>query len=70
MEQLTKQQVQKLIRDRVEELGSQLAVAEAAGVSAAYISDILNDKREPGPTVLTWLGLEAQTVYTEAEATG
>jgi transcriptional regulator with XRE-family HTH domain len=68
MEQLTKQQVQKLIRDRAEQLGSQLAVAEAAGVSAAYISDILNDKREPGPTVLTWLGLSARTVYVEETA--
>lgn len=34
------------------------------GISAAYLSDVLNDKREPGPKILDALGLERETRVT------
>lgn len=38
--------------------------ASSIGCSAAYISDIYNDRREPGPKILDELGLEKQIVTT------
>lgn len=37
------------------------ALAEELRLSKAYISDIFNGRRAPGPSVLKQLGLESQT---------
>jgi transcriptional regulator with XRE-family HTH domain len=50
-----------LVRTR----GSQKAAAEALGVSAAYLSDVLRGKREPGPKVLRYFGVRRVTHYDE-----
>jgi transcriptional regulator with XRE-family HTH domain len=50
------------IRDRLKRCvtaaGSQRALADKIGVSAPYLSDVLNGNRNPGPKVLAYLGLE------------
>lgn len=46
-------------------LGSQRAWAAKHGVSAAYVSDVLMGRKEPGPAILEPLGLIAETVYRE-----
>jgi hypothetical protein len=46
-----------LLAKRCEEAGSQKAFAEANGVSAQYVSDVLKQKREPGEAILKALGL-------------
>lgn len=42
---------------------SQTAWAKKHGVSAAYVSDVLAGRREPGKLILDALGLERVTSY-------
>ena len=51
------------IRRMCEQQRSQAAVAVYFGVSQAYISDILCGKRQPGPAILTKLGLTRRVSY-------
>jgi hypothetical protein len=39
--------------------------AKTIGCSAAYLSDVYSDKREPGPKLLDHLDLECQTTVTK-----
>ena len=41
-----------------EQDGSMRALAREIGVSVAYLSDVYKKRRTPGPTILTYLGLE------------
>lgn len=59
--------VQRKLRRACSYAGSQKRVAEIAGVSPQYISDVLNGKREPGQAILTYLGLERVISYREVE---
>ncbi len=43
--------------------GSQKAFAERAGVSGAYVNDVLQRRREPGGAITQALGLERITAY-------
>jgi len=52
----------EILRERCAK-ASQVAVARELGVSPAYISDILQLRREPGPKVLDALGLEREVRY-------
>lgn len=54
----------KKIEQVVAEHGSQTAAARVLGVSTAYLSDILNGRRDPGKKVLDKLGLESSVIYT------
>lgn len=51
----------------VAKYGTQAAAADALGVSPAYLSDLMQGKREPGPKVLHALGLEKVTTYRKAK---
>jgi transcriptional regulator with XRE-family HTH domain len=51
------------LRGQVQVYGSQRALAHYCGVSAAYISDILNGRREPGESVLRALGFRKVVRY-------
>lgn len=57
-----------LIRSACREAGGQAAWAAANGMSAAYVSDVLNSRREPGPKVLAALGLRKIVRYVPARA--
>lgn len=48
---------------RFEIRGSQAEWAKANGLSAAYVNDILNGRRSPGPKLLSILGLEKTVTY-------
>lgn len=43
--------------------GSRRALAGSLGVSASYLGDVMNEKREPGPAILAALKLEREIVY-------
>lgn len=45
--------------------GGQAAWAARHGISAAYVSDVLNANREPGPLVLNALGLKRVVKFAE-----
>jgi DNA-binding transcriptional regulator YdaS (Cro superfamily) len=42
---------------------SQAAWARKHGVSPAYVSDVINGRREPGPAILDALGIERVVTY-------
>lgn len=41
----------------------QLSLARKLGISAQYLNDILHGRREPGESVLEYLGLEKIVIY-------
>jgi hypothetical protein len=47
------------------EAGNQRAWAQRHGISATYLSDVLNARTEPGPTMLAALGLVRVVRYVE-----
>jgi hypothetical protein len=53
-------EVLNLLRDSCRQAGSQRKWASRHGVSAAYVSDVLAQAREPGPAILQALGIEKQ----------
>ena len=48
--------------------GGQAAWSERHGISPAYVSDVLNSRREPGPKILAALGLRKVVRYVPAKA--
>jgi transcriptional regulator with XRE-family HTH domain len=60
-------QVLGLLRNDVERLGSQKALAEAIGIGAPYLSDVLKGNRDPGPSILKFYGLREESVYVPDE---
>ena len=45
----------------------QKRLAGRMGISAAYLSDVINAKRAPGEKVLDWLGMEKVVRYIRCE---
>lgn len=54
---MNESQVLELIKQRANEAGSQKALAETLGVSAPYLSDVINGRREPSENLLSRLGI-------------
>ena len=63
MKPLSKADLVKMLLQRAKRAGSQQALAEALGVTPAYLSDVLGGRREPGPKILAALGLRRRVVY-------
>jgi hypothetical protein len=57
---MTQQQVIKTIRNCIEATGSLREQARLWGISAAYLSDVMNGRRYPGKKILSKIGLEAK----------
>lgn len=55
--------IQKL-RAACRRAGGQARWAMEHGISPAYVSDVLGGRRDPGPKILTPLGLVVTTSYT------
>lgn len=60
-------QIVNLLKADAERLGSQKALAEAIGIGAPYLSDVLRGNREPGPSILKFYGLREETVFVPAD---
>lgn len=60
---MTENSVIDLIWKRCEAAGSQKAWAREAGVSAAYVGDVLRGRRAPGDSILVALGIERVVSY-------
>ncbi len=58
--------IRKLLQAMIVRAGSQRAVAKSLGISDAYLSDILRERRAPGGKVLRALGLTRQPHRHEA----
>lgn len=55
---MTEAEVVELVRVGAAKAGSLREYARQTGVTASYISDLLNGRRAPGPKILGPLGLE------------
>jgi hypothetical protein len=60
---LTADDVRALLRKEVDREGGQRAWARKHWVSAMYVSYVLNEKKEPGDSILKALGLERVVSY-------
>ena len=60
---MTADDVRKILQRSCDRVGSQTAWAVSAGVSLAYVCDVLAGRREPGESILKPLGLERVTIY-------
>jgi hypothetical protein len=61
--QLTQTEVVALLRQRCQQVGSQKNFADANSISAQYVTDVLNRRREPGGAILDALGLRKVVSY-------
>lgn len=65
---LTRVELFALLRKSCSDAGGQSAWAEMHGVSASYLSDVVNSRREPGDKILAGLGLRKVVRYVPAKA--
>jgi hypothetical protein len=56
------------LKKRIDEAGSQKAVAEEMGISPSHLSDVLAGKRNLGEELLEQLGYEKVIVHVKAHA--
>jgi transcriptional regulator with XRE-family HTH domain len=59
--------VREELRLLADSMSTHKALADKMGISPAYLHDVLAGRREPGPKVLSFLGLKRVVVYVEAE---
>ncbi len=63
MQTISRAKVVEIIRRATFKAGSQKAFAAKAGLSPAYVNDVLQHRREPADAILDAVGLERDTVY-------
>ena len=63
MEMEDVQFIRGLLWRAVEGAGSRTALAARCGISAQYIADVMNGRRDPGKKVLAALGYERVVLY-------
>jgi hypothetical protein len=63
--QLTAAQIRSLLKERISALEGhrQQTLAAEIGVSRSFLSDVLNERREPTGKVLEYLGFERVVTY-------
>ena len=64
---MTLHEVREILRERCDECGSQALWGIRNNISPGYISDVLNERREPGPAFLTALGMRKIVTYVREE---
>ena len=65
---LTEDDVRHLLSLACKKLGSQKAFAQTHGLSSAYMSDIINGKRNPSKEICKILGITRSIVYSMSAA--
>lgn len=56
------------LRKACDDAGSQLAWAEANGLSPSFVSDVLKERRDPSDRLSEALGFERVTMYRKRKA--
>lgn len=64
---LTHADVREEVRFLADSMSTRKAFADKVGISSAYLCDIIQGRREPGPKVLQFLRLEKVIVYHDKE---
>lgn len=65
---MTADDVRGMLRRACKDAGSQLAWADLHNISPAYVSDVLNERRDPGETICKALGIEPEMNYRKAKS--
>lgn len=65
---MTKESVIELLYRKQKAAGDRYRLANALGVPSGILSDVMNGRRDPGPTLLDALGLERVVTYRKAAA--
>ena len=60
---MTVEDVRRILSEACRKAGSQVAWAQAHGVSAPYVNDVLRGNREPGNKILDALELDKVVTY-------
>lgn len=60
---MTSDDVRKILKAECDDCGSQVVWATKHSLSPSYTSDVLNGRREPGPALLSALGLRKIVMY-------
>lgn len=68
MKMFTEAEVVRQLKRAARELGSQVALAEAAGVSPQFLTDVLKRRRSPSGPLLAYLKLKKCNAMYEPEA--
>ena len=63
---MTRDELIELLQRKVQRAGTQAALAKELGITAAYLGDVLNGKRKPGPTLLNAIGFRRVITYVKA----
>lgn len=66
---MTKEEIREQFRQIVKDAGGAAAWARAHHVTRQYVSDVLNDTREPGSLILATVGAIKETTYRPAPRT-
>ena len=61
----TSDYVVEALRLACQRAGSQTNFAKEAGVSVAYVNDVLQGRREPGKSICEALGFERRVTYVQ-----
>lgn len=62
---MTAAEVREILRQKAAAHGSARKAARAAHVDYCHFLDVLNGRRNPGPHVLRWVGLQRVFMYEE-----
>jgi transcriptional regulator with XRE-family HTH domain len=60
----TNKDIIKRLKQLSQEAGSQAALAAKIGISTPYLSDVINGRRDPGPAIRQFLGIQKVVGYT------
>lgn len=55
--------IKEILQGFVRIEGNQTKAAQKLGITSSYLSDVLNGKRSPGPSILSKIGLDSVVVY-------
>lgn len=58
MKELTREDIIQLMRALADERGSQTAAAKEIGITLAYFNDVIQGRKDPGPSILQHFGVE------------
>ena len=64
---LSQKDIVEELRLLADSMSTHQALAQKIGISEAYLCDILQGRRNPGPKVCAFLKIQAVTVYKEAK---
>ena len=59
---MSEQEFIDLLKKKAGDAGSGRALSRELGVSAAYLSDVMRGRRDPGPKILDPLGYERKVI--------